>query len=274
MRDDTTDPSGISGGINKATLRTLNVLSAYLHRTEPYGVTELSQDLGITKNMAFRALTTLLEHGYTVRDATGTRYDLGLGVLWLRGNGLDEEFDIRAACAPFLQQYHAATGESAFLSVIVGHNHVTIDGVEAHGVRVSHSRRGLLVPLHASPASRVLLAFLSDEEIAEYIRVASPLKRFTATTITRPDKLWEEVRKVRRQGFARGYGDHYAGATYISFPVLDVTGRPHAAITIGGPPDRLDEARIETLLPALRRITQALNEQTRLYPSSATVLFG
>lgn len=273
MRDDR-DSRDNSTGTNKATLRTLNVLSAYVSRTMPYGVTELAHDLGITKNMAFRALTTLLEHGYTVRDADGSRYELGHGVLWLQGAGADEEFDIRAVCAPFLQQYHEATGESAFLSVIVGRNHVTIDSVEAHGVRVSHSRRGLLVPLHASPASRVLLSYLGDDEIAEYIRVASPLKRFTPTTITRPAKLWEEVRKVRRQGFARGYGDHYAHANYISFPVLDVTGRPHAAITIGGPPDRLSKQRIEKLLPALLSITRALNEQTRLYPSSATVLFG
>jgi DNA-binding IclR family transcriptional regulator len=274
MRDDETKAPESSSGTNKATLRTLNVLSAYISRTAPYGVTELSNDLGMTKNMAFRALATLLEHGYTVRDADGSRYDLGHGVLWLQGAGADEELDIRAVCAPFLQRYHEATGESAFLSVIVGRNHVTIDSVEAHGVRVSHRRRGLLVPLHASPASRVLLSFLSDDEIAEYIRVASPLKRFTPTTIARADKLWDEVRKVRRQGFARGYGDHYAHANYISFPVLDVTGRPHAAITIGGPPDRLSKKRIEALLPELLRITKTLNEQTRLYPSSATVLFG
>jgi IclR family acetate operon transcriptional repressor len=277
MQDDDTDApdsAGNSGGTNKATLRTLNVLSAYVSRSAPYGVTELSNDLGMTKNMAFRALTTLLEHGYTVRDAGGSRYELGHGALWLQGAGADEELDIRAVCAPFLQRYHEATAESAFLSVIVGRNHVTIDSVEAHGVRVSHSRRGLLVPLHASPASRVLLSVLSDEEIAEYIRAASPLKRFTPTTITRPEKLWEEVRKVRKQGFARGYGDHYAHANYISFPVLDVTGRPHAAITIGGPPDRLSKQRIEMLLPELMRITKALNDQTRLYPSSATVLFG
>lgn len=269
-------PPAVENGVkttNKATVRVLDVLSRFISWNASYGVSELSQELGITKNMAFRALNTLVEQGYLVRDRTGTRYDLGYGVLGLQ-SPIDDEFDVRPLCAPFLQRIHDITGESAFLSIIVGANHVTIDSVEAHGVKVSHHPRGLLVPLHASPASRVLLAFLQDDEIAEYIRTASPLKRFTATTITDPKKLWDEVRLVRQQGFARGYGDHYAGATYISFPVLDSSGRPHAAVTIGGPPDRLTLEQVEIFLPRIQEVMRELNDQSRLYPAGLTVSFG
>lgn len=140
-------------------------------------------------------------------------------------------------------------------------------------MRVSHNPRGLLVPLHASPASRALLAFLSDEEIASYIRAASPLKRFTDTTITEPEELWKEVRRVRKQGFARGYGDHYANATYISFPVLDGHGRPHAAITVGAPKERMSERDLNALLPEMQKVMQALNQQTRLHPVETLIAF-
>jgi DNA-binding IclR family transcriptional regulator len=222
--------------------------------------------------MAYRALSTLLKEGFVVKDATGTRYELGFGVLQIQDLDADLQFDVRSFCAPFLQRLHKVTGESVFLSVIVGHSHVTIDSVEAHGVRVSHSPRGLHVPLHASPASRVLLSFLSDEEIAEYIRVASPLRRFTATTITDADALWKEVGLVRAQGFARGYGDHYAHATYISFPVLDNSGRPHAAITVGGPPERFTNEDVETLLPPMLEIMAEMNGHCALYASDSRIV--
>jgi len=259
------------GQFNKATVQILQVLSTYIGRSSSVGVTELSQELHISKNMAYRALSTLVKEGFLVKDASGSRYELGFGILRIQNLDADTQFDVRTFCAPFLQRLHKVTGESVFLSVIMGRGYVTIDSVEAHGVRVSHNPRGLLVPLHASPASRVLLSFLSDEEIAEYIRVAAPLKRFTATTITDPNDLWQEVELVRSQGFARGYGDHYANATYISFPVLDTTGRPHAAITVGGPADRLTEADVEKLLPGMMQIVAEMNSQSSLYTSDSRI---
>jgi len=260
-------------GINKATLRTLEVLSSCETRELPFGVSDLSRTDGITKNMAFRILQTLAEHGYLVRDSETQKYDLGPQILWLAREGLSEDFDIIKFSSPYLRQLHELTGESIFLSIIVGRNHLTIDGVEAHGVRVSHQPRGLLVPLHASPASRVLLAHLSDTQIEDYIAAASPLKRFTPTTITDPDKLRQEVALVREQGFARGYGDHYQHGNYISFPVLDSTGRPHAAITIGGPPNRFTLERIEELLPSMLAVIREMNTHSQRFPAPGQIVF-
>ncbi len=223
--------------------------------------------------MAYRALSTLLEQGYVVRDASGARYELGYRVLDLN-TGQVEELDVRALCGPAMRQLHELTSESVFLSIIVGRNHVTIDGVEAHGLKVSHNPRGLPVPLHASPASRVLLSFLHDDEIAQYIRASSPLRKFTERTITDPAKLWDEVRLVRRQRYAKGYGDHYTAGTYVAFPVLDGSERPHAAITVGGPIGRFTQARVDELLPAMLRIMEELNLQSRLYPATSMVIFA
>jgi len=236
-------------------------------------VSELSRTDDITKNMAFRILQTLAEHGYLVRDPETQKYDLGPQILWLAREGLSEDFDIIKFSSPYLRQLHELTGESIFLSIIVGRNHLTIDGVEAHGVRVSHHPRGLLVPLHASPASRVLLSYLTDAQIEDYLATASPLRRFTPTTITDPDKLRQEVELVRAQGFAHGYGDHYQHGNYISFPVLDSTGRPHAAITIGGPPNRFTHERIEELLPSMLAVIREMNSHSQRFPAQGQIVF-
>lgn len=207
-----------SGNVNKATVQILDALNYFTRHDKSYGVTELAKELGINKSMAFRALKTLAEFDLVVRDPVKGRYGLGYGALRLWGGASEQQFDIRELCAPFLRRIHEATGESVFVSVIIGPNHVTIDSVEAYGVRVRRHPRGLLVPLHASPASRALLSFLSDEEIEEYIKAASPLKRFTASTITDPKQLWQEIELVRSRRIAWGYGDHYDNATYVAFP--------------------------------------------------------
>ena len=48
---------------NKATVRVLGVLSMFAADVESYGVTELASQLGMSKNMAFRALSTLVDQG-------------------------------------------------------------------------------------------------------------------------------------------------------------------------------------------------------------------
>lgn len=260
-------------GVNKATLRVLEVLSSCVTRELPFGVSELSRTDPMTKNMAFRILQTLAKHGYLFRDPESQKYDLGPNILWLARDGLTDDFDIIKFSSPYLRQLHDLTGESIFLSIIVGRNHLTIESVEAHGVRVSHNPRGLLVPLHASPASRVLLSYLSDELIEEYIAASSPLKRFTPATITEPELLWEEVARVRRQGFAQGYGDHYTHGNYISFPVLDHAGRPHAAITVGGPPNRFTLERIERLLPSMLEIMKEMNRHSQRFAAQGHIAF-
>lgn len=259
------------GRSNKATVRVLSVLSRFIGRRSSWGVTELSQELGLSKNMVHRALSTLLEQGYVVRDASGARYEIGYRVLELGADHLEAP-DVRALCGPAMRQLHQLTGESVFLSIIVGRHHVTIDSVEAHGVKVSNPR-GLPVPLHASPASRALLACLSDEEIEKYLSVAAPLRRFTPTTLTEPAAVREEVQRVRRQRYARGYGDHTTGGTYVAFPVLDASGRPHAAITVGGPPERFTQARVDELLPRMLEIMDEANRRSRLYAATFLVLF-
>ena len=261
-----------SPNINLAGARVLGILATFIGKDAPVGVTHLSRRLGISKNMAFRALDTLTDLGYLVRDASGTGYDIGWRALTLLA-GAEEEPDIRSLCRPFLERLYSLTQETVYLSVIVGRHQLVVDGVEAAGVRVGYTPRNLLVPLHAGPASRTLLSFLNDDEVADYIKSALPLKRFTETTITDPDLLWTEVRLVRRRGYATGYGDHYLGATYIGFPVLDASGRPHAAVSIAAPAERLTPARLQQMLPSILEIIGDLNEVSRLYPAHLTIDF-
>ena len=249
---------------NLAAARTLNVLSAFAEIDGPAGVTELAVKLGMTKNMIFRALSTLQREGYLVRDDTGRRYELGMRLLELRSHA-EEDPDIKALCWPYMEQMAELTGATIFLSVRSRWRQVLIDGIPGRGPLRHRIIRGFSSPLHASVASRALLAHLSDAEIAEYIRLFSPLRRFTDTTIVEPEKLWEEVAVVREKGYAISYGDHIAQRSGVAFPILDASGRPHAAVTVSGPLNSVPPSRVAAWLPGLREIAAELNRHSQLY---------
>jgi DNA-binding IclR family transcriptional regulator len=262
---------------NQAAQRVLTVLAAFVGRATPCGVSELSRALGMNKNMVHRALTTLTEEGYLTRDATGQRYQLGHRVLELAAEGVDE-FDIRTLCRPAMEDLHRFSGESVFLSIIVGRSRVNVDWIEGRGRRVSHSLRGRAVPLHCTKMSRVLLAHLSDREIADYLRSEAPLDRYAATypdTADMSEKaVWTELRQLRGAPHVVWRNPRQFGAAYITVPLLDNADRPHAIVTVGGPLERLGPERIESLMPALDATLTPLRQQCRLYAAAPVYLLG
>lgn len=261
---------------NQAAQRVLAVLSCFCGAERSLGVTELAQRLGMNKNMVHRALTTLAADGYVVRDPGGARYQLGYRVLVLRGDA--DEFDIRALCRPALEELHGLTGESVFLSIIVGRSRVNVDWIEARGRRVSASQRGRSVPLHCTTMSRALLAYLDDREIADYLASAAPLTRYDAifpeTANATAQDVWRDIAAMRRDGSITWRNPQQYGANYIAFPVLDASDRPHALITVGGPRERFGPQRIAELMPRMRAILQPLQQHCRHVPAAPVIIEG
>jgi IclR family KDG regulon transcriptional repressor len=262
---------------NQAAQRVLAVLTAFVGHDRAYGVTELARVLGMNKNMVHRALTMLTSEGYLARDVTGQRYQIGFRALDVGGVDADE-FDIRALSRPVLEELHQLTGESVFLSIIVGQSRVNVDWIEARGRRVSHSQRARSVPLHCTEMSRMLLACLSDREIADYLRSAAPLDRYAETFADTAgmtvESAWEDIARMRNMAYVIWRNPRAFSGAYVTFPLLDNAARPHAIITVGGPFERFSKERIEGFVPAIATVLAPLQQQCRLFSAAPVFLLG
>ena len=253
---------------NQATQRVLNLLAMFIGSSGPRGVSELARETGMNKNMVHRLLTTLVDARYLVRDPGGERYQLGYRLLDLNvGYSI---VDIRTIARPTLEKLHALTRESVFLSIIVGSSRVNVDWIEAQGRRVSFGQRGRSVPLHNSTMSRLLLAHLSDEEIAAYLVGAEPLDQFDALypgmPPTTPAAIWEDVRKFRGVDHLTWSSPKQFDAAYIAFPIAGSNQRLHGAITVGGPFERFDPEQIAQQAGVLSAIAQLRQQCANLLP--------
>jgi DNA-binding IclR family transcriptional regulator len=251
---------------NQAAQRVLQVLASFIGHAGARGVTEISRELKLSKNMVHRALSTLAAENYLVRDPTGERYQLGLQLLALKPNGT-AEFNIVSAARPTLERLHQVTGESVYLSIIVGRNRVTVDDIEAQGPRVLRSPRGHPVPLHCTKMSRTLLAHLSNAEIDDYLKKAAPLhrpQRFPDPASESAKAVWKDIVEIRSAPYVLWRNPHVASAAYAIFPVLDEARHPHAVVTVGGPRERFDLPRIKALLPQMLEALEPLERQACL----------
>jgi Transcriptional regulator len=252
------DPAG-----NKATARVLAVVAAFADGSPSLGVSELARRLGMTKSMVHRALATLLDEGYVVRDASGSRYQLGYRVLEFAG-ATGSAPELPELCAPYMREMYEITGETVTLAVRRGPVAVTVHGIEGRGPIARRVPIGRVVPLHVSAAARVILGHLDDAEVEEYLR-DRVLEKVTPTTLGAADEVWEDVRTTRQQGYAFGLYDHAPSAFGVAFPVLDRVGRPYGSVTVSGPRDRLTPERLAGYLPALIAVADRLNRHSRLF---------
>lgn len=261
-----TDPSG-DRGQNKATARTLQVLSCFAADAPGYGVTELSQLLGMTKNMIYRALTTLVDQGYLVRDVTGLRYQLGYRVLELQSRTALEP-DFRSLCAPYIQKIHALTGETVSLMVRGLDYAVFIDGIETKRPGTWRMEIGGLRPLHVPASGRVMLAHCPDREVEEYIARHSPLTIPPSNRPMATAELWADIHAIRARGYAEVRREGPLPMLALGFPITDAENRLHGVLSVGGPVERM-EGEQQRLLPELRRLIDELCSRTRLYAADA-----
>jgi DNA-binding IclR family transcriptional regulator len=260
---------------NQAAGRVLELLKVFIGAEESCGVTELSLATGMTKSIVHRALATLVDGGYVTRDTETNRYRLGHRILDLHIG--DETLDLPGLCRPTLEHLHALTGESVFLSIVVGGNRVNVDWIEGQGRRVSFSQRGRSVPLHCTKMSRFLLAHLTDRDIDAYLAAAAPLDQFDDLFpdmgVTTVDSVWHDIRAMRNADQITWQSPQKFGAAYVAFPLPGIDGRLHGIVTIGGPMERFDPQAVVGQ-SHIREVVTQLQQQCRGFAAPSVVIFG
>ena len=246
--------------------RAADVLALFSESAEPtLGVTQIAQQLELSKAVVHRILSSLRAKGFVELDETTRRYAIGQGALRLGLAYLDRT-DVPALARPVLQNLSRETGETATLSVRTGLTRVYVDQVTPDRDVKMVVQLGLQAPLHAGASSKAFLAFLDPEEQERYLQ--GPLEKVTPRTIISPRALRRELTTIRERGYASSAGERMEGAASVAAPVLEHDGRPAAVISVCGPEERfLEEA--DTAATLLLRATQELSGRLGRQPRAA-----
>ena len=252
----------MSSDFNKATVRTLQVLTAVVSRPGSHGVSELATELGMTKTMVHRALATLESEAFIVRDASGSRYQLGYGVLEFAPAETATAGLVDLA-QPFLSELNDLTGETITLAIRQEDSVVYAASRQGRGSVSDRASVGRVVPIHGTIGGLAVLAFLSESERKDVL--LGDLVPVSLDTTTDRDELWLRLEETRVSGVAVAWarGDELAG---FSMPIFDRGSEAIASITVSGPAERFPDHRIEELIDPVRAIVRQLDRKTRLLP--------
>ena len=248
-----------SGSATIATVeRAADVLLHFVATPRPnLGITEIADELGLSKAAVHRILASLRSRGLIDLDEQTRRYSLGVAAMRL-GMAYLDRIDVRRIAHPFLVELSERTNETATLSIRIGFHRIYVEQITPDREVIMSVTLGTPYPLHAGASSRAFMAYLSEEELNNYL-ASVPLESLTPGTITDPETLRADLAEVRAQGYAHSIAERMSGAASVAAPVLGHDKLPVAVISVCGPAERFmaefDHCR-DTLLDVSRRLSE------------------
>jgi len=217
-----------------------------LHR-RPMTLTEIATALQISKSNVHQLLATLSRRRLIER-LPDHRYQIGIKA-WEIGSRA-QPLEIGRVGAPHLAALVRDVSEGADIGMLDGAQTVCIQLVECpQPVRV-HARVGDRNCAHATSTGLALLAELCDEEVLA--RLPEKLEKVAPGTIDDHTTLLEELKRVRRRGYALYRGGWRSDVTGLSVPIRGANGRAIAGACVPAPSYRVTRSWLEIIVPALR----------------------
>jgi DNA-binding IclR family transcriptional regulator len=234
--------------MDKTLLKGLMVLEAVTDvENRPRTIEELAARVGLTRSNTHRTLQTLAHAGYIVKDDDSGGYRATVRLFELAARQL-AQLDVRKLAQPAMRRLAELSGETVHLSILDGIEVVYIDKIDSPQPVRAYSYIGGRAPAYAVATGKALLAHQPDGYIA---RCADALQTHTPRTIATMPALEEEMRKIRRQGYAANRGEWRATVGGVAVAIFNSLEQPVAALGISGPLERLSAGRMKELAPAV-----------------------
>jgi len=243
-------PSGDS-----MTQRIVRVLETFTTERTVQTASEIGRRADLPSSTAHRLVDDLVAEGLLERDDEHrVRLGMRLWELALRGSSA---LRLRQAALPSMERIQARIREHTQLAVLEHDSALFLERLSHPDAGANITRIAGRLPLHASSAGLVLLAY-ADDELRERV-LAAPLVALSPETVTDAAALRRILAGVRRSGFVVSPGSVETVSTGVAVPVRDGTGAVVAALAVVLPRETAPEVAITELLRAARDVRAALS---------------
>lgn len=250
-------------------LRTgLRVLVEFERAPRDLGVTDLANRCGLSKSQVSKILSALVDSGLVEQDSVTKTYHIGQRC-FLLGSRFTTYDSLCQAATPVMRELLNRTGHSIRLSIPHGDDSLYLFGLEGPHFIDTGWRSGNCVPMGASSAGRVMMAFMDPSERARLLDM--PIPALTPETIRDRAQVETIVEAARKSGYVVQRNETSLGLGVISVPIFKSNQTVIGAIGAAFPSHILlpseEPKLISELHDAARAISQRLGCQA--YPVRA-----
>lgn len=219
-------------------IRASNILKCFLKENTHFKITELARQLQLDRSTTYRILLSLEKCGLVEKDRKTGEYSLGMSAFEI-GNTYLRQMDFIQISKPIMADLAFKVQETVHLAVLSDSEIVYVDKVDSPRTLGVISKIGQRAPVYCTALGKVLLAYQPKGEVSRIINEIR-LKPFTKNTITSKKKLREELKKIRKRGYALDPREYEEAVECIGAPIWNHLGDIIAALSISGPQRKIN----------------------------------
>ncbi|MCC9295226.1 IclR family transcriptional regulator [Clostridium sp. MT-14] len=228
-------------------LKSLNVLEDLIEHGE-ISIIELSSNLGLGKSTVHRILGTFKTMGYVDQNKDNNKYYPTLKIFEL-GTKVANRIPLKKIIRPYLEEIYRKSHETVNFAILDKDEVVFIDKiVTAEPLRIE-LEIGKRVPVYCCALGKAILAFSGDVDITKL-----NFEKITDNTVNSPEKLMEQIKAVKQNGYAIEYEEYIEGLICIAVPIKNQFNQSVAAISIATPTIRMNDERKKQFIKLLQEI--------------------
>lgn len=241
--------------LNLSVVKAFTLLDAFTMDKQEWGVRELAIKKGYNKSTTYRLLNTLESLGVLQKN-DNDKYLLGLKLFEL-GNLVSIHKTLRKYSRTPLENISREIKETVHFGVLDKNQVLYLNKTESpQGLKVS-TQIGSYQKAYCTAIGKVLLAFLPEQKLADYLQTVS-LDACTVNTIADRETLQQELQKIRAQEYALDMEELELGLICIAMPVYNNKRQVVASISVSGPSSRFKLENITNYISIIKKGTQAI----------------
>jgi DNA-binding IclR family transcriptional regulator len=230
-------------------------------------LTEIADEIGMSKSTVHRLLATLESRRFLLRDSATGKYHLGFLFLEMASQ---VQKDVNHQWAlPYLRRLADECGETVDLAELDGDHVIYLQVIESKQRVKIAAAPGQRLPAFCTASGKVFMANLPEDQVQKIL--SSGLTRYTENTRVALADLKADMRETRQRGFAISDQEYEKDINAVAAPILASDGYPIAAIAITGPSFRLPLERMLALGQTLQATTALIAREVGLNALSAIV---
>jgi IclR family transcriptional regulator, pca regulon regulatory protein len=213
--------------------RGLAILGCFTPSRRVLGISDIADDLGMSRSTTHRYVITLLALGFLEQGAS-RKYRLGLRVTNLGMSALNST-GLREHSHTYLEELRQRTSYTVNLAVLDGREILYVDRLRS--LRREQSKidldlhPGSRLPAYCTAMGKLMLANLPEEEQGEILASMKLTKR-GPNTITSKKALRAELDEIREESFAVNDEELAPGLYSIAAPVRNEAREVVAAVSL------------------------------------------
>lgn len=251
------------GRVIQSVDRALTIIETLAGVTEPMSLGDIAAQVGLNASTCHHLIATLVERGYVVNAGRGRGYLLSSRIQEL-AEVSERKSDIVDFVRQDLVELSGALGLGVQLAVMQDFALITkfkVNVAEVHVVEADEMVK--MRAAHATATGKAILAWLPESTIVKVIS-ENGMERFTENTITGLSELMEDLRWVRRNGYAVDNEELKPGVVCYGAALRDEKGAVVASISASFPAKLASEAYRRHVMLSVTQCARKLSDRLKV----------